>query len=57
MIDKELSDKAIEELQLMSMEEPETAHSGGDAILCRLLYDLGYSEVVKAYGQIDRYFA
>jgi hypothetical protein len=41
----------------MSKGDPEAAHSMADKILCKLLTDLGYSEVVQAFSEVDRWYA
>lgn len=35
----------------------ETDHGKADQVLCELLESLGYSEVVKAYDEIEKWYA
>lgn len=37
--------------------DPEEAHVEGDQILCDLLVDLGYNEVVEEWEKIDKWYA
>jgi hypothetical protein len=47
--------KALEDLQQLG--DAEIAHIKADGVLCDLLDDLGYSEVVAAWAKIDKYYA
>ena len=35
----------------------EVAHIKADDILCRILLDLGYDEIVEAYDAVDKWYA
>ena len=49
---------AIEELiKQQNNEDIEVAHSNADSILCRLLESLGYSDVVKEYYKVEKWYA
>lgn len=37
--------------------DTEVAHMKADNILCALLYELGYDEVVKEYDKVSKWFA
>ena len=37
--------------------DTETSHEKADAILCTLLTKLGYSETVKAFSNLERWYA
>jgi len=37
--------------------DTELAHSSADDVLCELLQTLGYSDVVEAWGKVDKWYA
>lgn len=37
--------------------DEEIAHSDADNILCQLLTELGYSEIVGIYSEVDKWYA
>ena len=43
--------------QLRGAADPEAAHSDADDILCDLLVDLGFSEVVEAFHAVPKWYA
>jgi len=43
--------------KLNGLWDQEAAHGEADDILCELLTKLGYSEVVKAYEEVDKWYA
>ena len=47
-------DDAITELRSLH-GEPEMDHFLADDILCKLLVDLGYSDVVKEYRKVEKW--
>jgi len=50
--------KAIEKLKAeKSNGDKEAAHANADAILCYLLIDLGYSDVVKAWEDVPKWYS
>lgn len=53
-----LKNEAIEKLKL-AKEDPdqESAHVHADAILCALLVDLGYQEVVDEFKDVPKWYA
>ena len=52
--DKELTDK----LQvLVNSDDQEESHVEADDILCAALIELGYTESVRVYRTIDKWFA
>lgn len=52
------SDYYVRELQsLQNDSDTEKVHAVADGILCELLRDLGYGEVVDAYEQLDMWYA
>lgn len=49
---------AIEMLKLEQQnDDTETAHSNADEILCTLLEELGYAEVVAEYRKVSKWYA
>ena len=51
-------DKALETLKaLKDIGDPEVAHLDADDILCSVLIDLGYEDVVEAYGAVPKWYA
>jgi len=54
---KELSDKAIFELQNELNNDVEGGHINGDKILCNLLKTLGFDEVVNAWDELSKWYA
>ena len=52
------SDYYVKELRaLQNDSDTEKVHAVADGILCELLRDLGYGEVVDAYEQLDMWYA
>jgi hypothetical protein len=47
----------IEELHELDGDDPETAHINADGILCNLLRDLGYEDVVVAFIKIHKWYS
>ena len=55
MIDKE---KYINELKELSEDDDtEMAHVVADTILCSILTELGYGEIVEEYDKIGKWYA
>jgi hypothetical protein len=51
-------EEALAELaEIKQNEDKEMAHIFADAVLCQLLSDLGYDDVVKAYHDISKWYA
>lgn len=49
---------AIEELiKQQNNEDIEVAHLTADNILCRLLESLGYSDVIREYDKVEKWYA
>ena len=52
------TDEYLQELKnLQSNRDLEIAHGHADDILCRLLIDLGFQDIVDAYHKIDKWYA
>ena len=49
--------EAIEELKKAAYLETETAHINADDILCKLLADLGYTDVLEEYYKVPKWYA
>lgn len=43
--------------KLVDDKDTEVAHIKADDILCRILLDLGYDEIVEAYDAVDKWYA
>lgn len=51
-------DKALIELRrLQKSGDTECAHSAADGVLCRLLENLGFGDVVEEYHKVDKWYA
>ena len=53
MFDYELKDKY---LSLMKMLKDESDHGEADNLLCNLLEELGYTEIVEVYGKLPKWY-
>lgn len=50
--------KAIDELKIAQGNgDIESAHSSADEVLCRLLKELGYDDVVAEYEKVEKWYA
>lgn len=49
--------KCLREVGVHAGGDPEQAHSRGDDILCELLMELGYGEVVAAWEGLPKWYA
>jgi hypothetical protein len=50
--------EAIEEMKtIQSDRDIEGAHINADALLCKLLVELGFSDVVAEYKKIEKWYA
>lgn len=48
----------IEKLkELAAIDDPEMAHGEADDLICTFLTDLGHSDVVEAYENIEKWYA
>lgn len=54
MTDKLLSEIALKMLAAIETSDKDAAHFQADNILCELLQELGYRDVVKKYREILR---
>jgi hypothetical protein len=51
-------EKAIEMLRQEQQNfDTEVAHANADAILCKLLISLGYTDVVDEYNKVKKWYA
>jgi hypothetical protein len=44
-------------LQSISIQDKENSHIYADAVLCDLLIELGFEEIVKIYKSSDKWYA
>jgi hypothetical protein len=55
---QKLLDEAVKKLQEIAKDDDtECAHSDADQVLCDLLESLGYSDVVKAWDEVHKWYA
>jgi len=53
-----LKQEAINDLlEISKSYDTEIAHHEADSVLCDLLTELGYAEVVAAYHNVDKWYA
>jgi hypothetical protein len=51
-------EEALKELaEIKQNKDTEEAHVDADDVLCQMLSDLGYEDVVMAYHQISKWYA
>lgn len=56
-MDKKREQKYIRKLIKQQMNTcVEEAHVNADAILCELLIEIGYGQVVTEYGKVDKWY-
>ena len=55
MIDKESYITQLRELQ--ESDDTESAHVQADRILCDILLQLGYTDIIEEYHQIGKWYA
>ncbi len=53
---EQLAKEAIELLKAISEEDVEIGHARADAILCNLLTELGYLDVVVEFEKIQKWY-
>ena len=49
--------KYIKEIEALDLEDVESSHGYADDILCKLLDELGYKEVVKRFKALKKWYA
>lgn len=57
MNEQELNDYITRLVKLRDNEDTEAAHIAADDILCEILEELGFTDVVKEYSKIDKWYA
>lgn len=57
MNEKELNDYITRLVKLRDNNDTEIAHIAADNILCEILEKLGYTDIVKEYSKIDKWYA
>lgn len=60
MMNKDKYDDLLDEMReyvKLSREDEETAHERGDEILCQLLREVGYDEIVDEWELIRKWYA
>jgi predicted GNAT family N-acyltransferase len=57
-MNKKLNDKYLELMKKAGNDrDTEKAHINADDLLCRLLIELGYKDVVDEYVEIEKWYA
>lgn len=56
-IDQEVSEATGKMKALVENDDYEEAHSRADDILCELLRDFGYNDLIDAYDQVGKWYA
>ena len=57
-IKREIVDSYIKDLkECQEDRDIECAHVNADGILCRLLNELGFKDVVEEYNKVDKWFS
>lgn len=57
-MNKRLNDKYLVQMnELKYNDDTEQAHCTADDILCNLLEDLGYTELVDAFNDLEKWYA
>ena len=55
---KELKDKYLKEMDaLHTIDDPEQAHGTADNLLCALLSELGYDDIVESFSKIEKWYS
>ena len=55
---EKIRDEAIAALnKCVQDEDTECAHAEADGVLCNILVELGFQEVVDKYNEIDKWYA
>lgn len=58
MTTEELKERAIQKLKnVQSWNDIESAHGAADNVLCDLLENLGFKDVIEEYNKINKYYA
>lgn len=55
---EKLSEKYVKEMEeCIQNGDTEDAHSSADALLCELLVECGFEDVVKKYREVEKWYA
>jgi hypothetical protein len=58
MGDKTLKEKYLKDMQVVeTLGDEEVAHCLADELLCNLLKELGYEDIVESFNKIDKWYA
>ena len=49
--------KELQRIQEIGSGDPEWAHSAADGIICTLLIDLGYQDVIDEWDKVEKWYA
>jgi hypothetical protein len=56
-MDQKLCKRFVEKMKQADLGDTEIAHGDADDLLCDLLIELGYYDVVNEYNKIDKWYA
>lgn len=57
MTDVEAAIEQLKQIARHSQDDPEAAHWEADEVLCRLLINRGYADVVNEWKKVRKYYA
>lgn len=57
MNEKEVQDYINRLITLQKNGDPEIGHAEADNILCEIIAQLGYTEIVKEYDKIEKWYS
>jgi hypothetical protein len=57
-MNEELKEKYLQKMKdVAKNHDAEVAHCDADDLLCELLKDLGYEEIIEAFESVDKWYA
>jgi hypothetical protein len=56
-MNKKLNEKYLKEMKQYINYDTEIGHSKADSLLCELLEELGYVELVEIYRNVDKWYS
>lgn len=56
-MNKKLNEKYLEKLKECSNYETEHSHSTADSLLCELLLELGYKDIVEVFQNLEKWYS
>lgn len=56
-MNKKLNEKYLKEMKDCNNYDTEGGHSMADSLLCELLDELGYKEIVEVYQNLEKWYS